>query len=303
MMTSLRTVGGCALLIAVTSVPGLASSASATDQGACSVVVPTTGTVDADDVPQGTDVIACDLVGSPLDLGPATLEIPPAGEKVELSADGVNGEGLSAETATGADGEVSYSVHEAGDPAAATAGAAAAAATPAVNGCDDDYIGATKSTKLTSKWKFYIGDGGLPAGGTRAQLASALETAGNTWYTENSPCFSADGSSAPDLDYGGSTTTEADISTAANCTARDNTSTIDAGDLPSGTVAVNCTWSTSNSYDVLGVLTHETGHTYGLKDKEAASSRRQTMYYQSFYCSVSPRDLGRSDVRHLRSIY
>lgn len=35
-------------------------------------------------------------------------------------------------------------------------------------------------------------------------------------------------------------------------------------------------------------------------EKEAAGSRRQTMYYQSLPYSDSARDLGRSDVRHLR---
>lgn len=100
--------------------------------------------------------------------------------------------------------------------------------------------------------------------------------------------------------------------------------TIDAGTLESGTVARNCTRYDSNdhviesdicfntgvynltyspqasscsgSYDVLRPLIHEVGHTYGMKDKEAATSYRQTMYMASFMCSVSARDLGRSDV-------
>jgi hypothetical protein len=293
-----------------------------------------TGRVDAGEVPEGTDVVACDLIGRPLDLGEAVIGIPEPGESVRLTVDGVNDEGISAEITTGADGEVSYEVADVESPANSAA-AAAAVASPAVNGCDDTYAGATKYKYLRSTWKFYIGDGGLPAAGTAAQLASAIESAGATWSTENSPCFPNDRSRAPDVNYAGRTTTEADISVSGGdniCTDRDGTSTIDAGNLANDTDAANCAWanedsgtvlesdirfnttdqdftytpaasSCNNDYDVLSVLTHEIGHTYGMKDKEAASSVYQTMYFQSFTCRTFARGLGRSDVVHLRGQY
>jgi hypothetical protein len=58
-----------------------------------------------------------------------------------------------------------------------------------------------------------------------------------------------------------------------------------------------------NDYDVLSVMTHETGHTYGMKDKEDDINYYQTMFGTSFPCRSWARNLGRSDVKHLRSKY
>lgn len=307
------------------NVPAIASEGPACGLGA-------SGVIDAADLPEGSNVIACGLVGRALDLGATVVSVPEPGETVRLTTDGVRDQGFAAEVSTAPDGEVRYEMEESAELVGAASGAPPSG--PAVNGCDDNYMGATIYRYLTSTWKFFIGDGGLPAGGTVTQLAQAIEAAGKTWSTEDSPCYATDQSRAPDVNYAGTTTTEADITQQGSetvCTARDGTSTIDDGNLDGGTIAANCTWTNSDGtviesdirfnttdhdftyspggsscsrhYDVYSVLTHEIGHTYGMKDKEAPSSVYQTMYYQSFPCRAFARNLGKSDVRHLRSQY
>jgi len=338
-MTSSRSrLTGIACILVLGSICVL-PQAAADDGEECGL--PANGSVDTQEVPQGTDVVECDLVGRPLDLGPTSLEIPPAGESVTMTADGVDDDGVTAVVTTAADGEVSYKVDEIGEEAASTDGqepdlvwtGAIPSSVYATNGCDDPYTGATRSKYLRSTWNFYIGDGGLPATGSAAQFASAIEAAGKTWSTEITPCSSTDLSRAPDVNYAGTTTTEADIGVSGSttvCTSRDGTSTIDAGDLSTGVVAANCTWTNdsedviesdirfnigdydftytpatdcSGHYDVRSVMAHEVGHTYGMKDKEAPSSVYQTMYYASHRCHSWARDLGKSDLSHLRSHY
>jgi hypothetical protein len=177
---------------------------------------------------------------------------------------------------------------------------------------------------------------------TTADTGAALERAGSVWNEETSPCNVADHSPAPRLNYAGATTWNGDFTIqdgTSTCAERDGRSVIDTGNLNTATpgtyIALNCTWADTdyvtpkviesdirfnvtdfdftytpnadscdgNDYDVHGIMTHETGHTYGLKDKEGDINHYQTMYGIGTHCDGYQRNLGWSDLKHLRARY
>jgi hypothetical protein len=300
--------------------------AAATESPGANWGLPEQGQIEAAEVPEGTDVVECDLVGRQLDLGDAVLPIPGPGEGVGISGDSPTGDNVEATVETALDGTLTYS-----DDASLPAGAPTSPYNS--NACDSNYQGAIKSWKLSGSWGISIGDGGQPAGGTQAQTAGALNAAGSTWTNETSPCYSQDLSRAPLVQSLGTTTYESDMQIVdgkSTCAARDGVSTLDAGNLDGGYVGLNCTWydgsgfviesdirlnttdysftytpgsGCTSQYDVESVITHEVGHTLGLKDKGGAENAYQTMYESSFRCKSFARNLGKSDVWHLRARY
>lgn len=146
----------------------------------------------------------------------------------------------------------------------------------------------------------------------------------NTLYTDctmglgNSPS-----STSRQNRYAGNTTMRANISNDATCVDRDSTNVVNWGDLPTGTLAVACTWSIflldevtegdvkfngvdhswinglsgcTNQLDVEAVMTHERGHTYGLGHVSESSSPTMTMSPQIGACSTRERTLGYGDM-------
>lgn len=293
---------------------------------------PRTGQIEVSDLARGTNVVSCKVVGRDLDLGPLVLEIPAPGEGVAVTADSTTGDGVSASVETTEDGRVLYDSGTASD-----SGTSEAEITHAKNGCDSNYLGALKAWTMRGTLDFWVGDGGQPGAGTKAQTGAAIERAGDVWHFEKSPCFAADRSRAPSVDYVGNTSYEGDFRVVdgnSTCAERDHKSTVDAGNLDDPgrdtTVALNCTWwndddrvlesdirfntteqdftytpfsHCSGDYDVWSIMTHEIGHSYGMKDKSGAVNRYQTMHEEGDPCTSHARNLGRSDVRHLRAKY
>lgn len=309
---------------------GLAGSppATATDSANTNCGLPSEGQIEASEVPAGTDAVDCDLVGRPLDLGDTVLTIPEPGSGVGISGDSPTGDNVEAIVETAADGTLSFA-----DDASLPAGAPTSPYN--TNGCDSDYQGAIKVWSLEGSFGISIGDGGQPAGGTQAQTAGALNAAGRTWTDETTPCKGTDQSLAPLVQSLGTTSYESDfhiVDGESTCADRDGVSTLDAGNLD-GTdgdyVAMACTWYDDdefviesdirmnttnydftyapapgcNAYDVQSVITHEVGHTIGLKDKEGPINAYQTMYHSSYLCKSFARNLGSSDLWHLRARY
>lgn len=307
--------------------------------------LPESGQLNTTELPEGTNVVDCGAVGREVDLGEVVLRVPPAGEGIALSGLVVSDERgepiatIHAELATEVNGEVTY---EADNSLAGQGDSMTAAAD--TDGCDTNYLGAIKRWKLTGAFSFYVDNEGQPGGSAYnpADTGAAIENAGETWNSEKSPCFPEDHSSAPRLNYAGSTSWNGDfriVDGTSVCADRDRKSVVDTGNLDkagSGTyVGLNCTWyetdgavdgvlesdirfnttdvdftyhphatsCDSNDYDVLSVMTHETGHTYGLKDKGGSDLIYQTMYEASFPCRSFARNLGKSDVLHLRARY
>lgn len=146
----------------------------------------------------------------------------------------------------------------------------------------------------------------------------------NTLYTDctmglgNSPS-----STSRQNKFAGNTTLRANISNDANCVDRDGINVVNWGDLPSGTLAVACTWyiplfgevtegdikfngvdhswinglsGCIGQHDVEAVMVHERGHTYGLGHVSESASPTMTMSPQIGTCSTRERTLGYGDM-------
>ncbi len=151
----------------------------------------------------------------------------------------------------------------------------------------------------------------------QASSLGALQAAAAAWTGTITVCGSTVLSSAGQ-NYVAATSTSPNITSSATCGTRDSTNVTGWGALPSGTLAVTCTWynsfgdalesdqrystgyswssassCTGSNYDVRGVATHEFGHTYGLG--HVAQSTGLVMKPASSTCETAQRTLGRGD--------
>jgi hypothetical protein len=328
-----RAVTVVATLAVATVLPQWTPMASATTD--CDI--PASGAIDATDV-EGLDAVECDVIGRQVDLGDVVLDVPEPGSGVALEAlsDETAEADASASIYTAPDGTISV------ESAALDPGPDPRPVGNQTDGCDDDYIGVTKVWKFHGTFDYYVDNEGQPGGSSysTADTGAVLEQAGTTWHNEVSPCFSEDHSLAGSLNYAGSTTWNGDfkiVDGTSTCADRDHRSVVDTGNLnKAGTgtyVGLNCIWYNSDDiviesdirfnthdydftytpmaadcdesrdYDVQSVMTHEAGHTYGMKDQVDSYNFYQTMYHNSDTCENYARNLGRSDVRHLRAQY
>lgn len=286
-------------------------------------------------VPQGTDVVECDLVGEILlsEEG-AAIEIPAPGEAVTLTADLVDGS-VVLDVETSKTGELTYTAatESAGSGDIPDEGdESGERLTVDVNGCNNDDYGTTPGRRNPSTtYRYRFGDGARPAGLSSAGTLNIIFASFSTWGNSVNNCGLADSSSVSYY-YAGTTTLEADVSTTAvACTARDNTSVIDFGNLENGTVGIHCGWRNSNDVylesdirlnttdfpwtttprstgctnhrDVQSTLTHEIGHAFGLADIYSSPTRYQTMHGTGYKCTRYKRTLARGDVRGLNALY
>ncbi len=162
----------------------------------------------------------------------------------------------------------------------------------------------------------------------------AIRRGGNNIASVRNNCGLADGVPAKFV-YEGSTPALADVTAKGRCSGNDSKSVVSFGKLPSGTLAVTCTfyavrsgydevassdmrinkgskkWTTKpgarscrNSYDLQSVATHERGHTFGLGHVAEASHGNLTMSGAiNGPCQASERTLGRGDVIGLNRKY
>lgn len=134
--------------------------------------------------------------------------------------------------------------------------------------------------------------------------------------------------------YAGATRAAAGVTTSGGCGRNDGTSVVSFGALPSGILAVTCTyynvvngpdpvtasdvkvnagptWTTNpaatscrNRYDLESIMTHERGHTFGLSHVAESTHRNLTMSTTiNGPCQASERTLGRGDVLGLDGKY
>jgi hypothetical protein len=269
----------------------------------------------------GTNVVDCGLVGRVIYSGSAGLTIPGAGEVVGVDRMLVGGGVAEFRVSVSPDGVLSYTSGEADTTTKAAPGA-----------CQDDaYSAADRKEYGTYNW--YMGDGTMPGGMSRADAQAAYADAINNVTGSNNDCGVGDLVGAQ-ASYKGYTTKETDMNADGHCTDRDHTSTWDAGTLPDGTLAQGCyyaSWSIPGvkndlaeadvryntteyawvntigefcyrQWDIRGVGTHEAGHIFGLNDLSSAHSNL-TMYGVTDPCEKKKRTLGYGDMKGLWSIY
>lgn len=311
---------GAASVLALGAAIAGAASAGAADGPKCGLRA---GVLSPRDLPAGSSVVKCGAVGRTMRVGDAGVVIPPPGTAVGLERTRVDGgvDGFQVEVAQ--DGTISY-------PEGVTAEAVVAASSPGA--CVDDAYN-TNDLKEYGTYNWWIGDGGMPGALTRSAAQGAFADAINNITGSYNNCGYSDTVGASSA-YQGTTTYETDMNASGDCTDRDEKSTWDAGDLPTGTVAQTCWWSwpepgvkndlreadvrynthdydftdspgsssCSGDYDIRSVGTHEAGHVFGMGHVGSGHSEL-TMYTNSFTCTAKARTLGKGDVLGLRSIY
>ncbi|MDQ1012900.1 hypothetical protein QFZ82_007385 [Streptomyces sp. V4I23] len=291
---------------------------------------PTARELSVTDVPEGTSATKCGLVGRILRADGVGVAIPEPGTGVSVAAISTTGETPELQVAVAADGTITYGKDSGATGTPSDESGTTGTSASALSACTDT----ANSTESWTEWgtyNWYVGDGGMPAGMSQSQAATSFADAINNITGSYNDCGLADevGASAS---YQGTTTYEADIDSSGNCTAYDDRSTWDAGDLPSTTVAIACSfyWAVTYDlfeadvrfnttdfdftndvtvgclaeYDVRSVGTHEAGHVFGLGHVPVDITHAElTMYPSSFLCSEEARTLGYGDVLGLRKKY
>lgn len=201
---------------------------------------------------------------------------------------------------------------------------------PSVAGdpCSDTFEPNYSGFKWTSNYLWYFNSGSTPSGNNADNVETDLRAATTHITQENNNCGRGDSVSATHS-YGGRNSMSVNIDTSAHCTSSDGTNETGFGTLPSGTIALTCTWfsgSTANESDmrmnkdsfnwitdegsgcqtamnVDDIATHERGHTFGMDDEYNSSHDEMTMYGYSNSCETKKETLSLGDMLRLESIY
>lgn len=156
---------------------------------------------------------------------------------------------------------------------------------------------------------------------------TAVQGGINAMANGTGTCFNTPNSAA--ATYRGTTSVSSTLSTGGLCGSTDEVNVVDAGILPSGTLAATCTYKTSlrisyadvrfntarytfftgtattgcsgTKYDAQGVMAHEAGHVFGLG--HVADSTLQVMKLHSAPCEVTQRKLGAGDLAGMKHLY
>ncbi|MFE6166197.1 matrixin family metalloprotease [Streptomyces sp. NPDC056486] len=329
------------------------------------------GELSISELPSGSSAIECDAIGRMVAYGNTGVTVPQPGMTVEVDSLTVSGEIDGFALSVSKDGIVSYGLGE--ENTESTVGGSdvpddlsGTVTTPGDKTEESDSDGADESdipqegdvpvlteddfhtTALSACWdgaykhkgwaeygtyNWYIGDGGMPGALSRTQAMWAFTESIHNIVNPN-VCGYNDGVDAWSK-YKGTTTYEADINTSGKCTDRDGKSTWDAGNLPSGTLAVTCSFSASlppgmkddlteadvrfntqdynftnnptsscrNKFDIRSVGTHEAGHAFGLGHVTGRDHENLTMQPYVGSCETQSRSLGKGDILGLKKIY
>jgi hypothetical protein len=250
-----------------------------------------------------------------------SVVVPPAGEGVHAEAVLTNGQMVELQVKTAGDGRVALVRHPA--PLEALKTPEHTAMSACSNG-DYNLLG----YRWTRTYHWYFNADTTPGELTIAEAEQAIRESTTNITTGYNDCGLTDAINASHQ-YEGRTSTGADINATGGCNARDGKNVTGFGDLPTGTLAVTCTWydgsgsavesdarinkveyawttnanssSCSGRFGLEAVMTHERGHTFGLG--HVAPGSPLTMRPGIGACDGSTATLGLGDVRGLRQRY
>lgn len=275
-------------------------------------------------VKAGTNAVRCGLVGTVITNNGIGVTVPAPG--MAAGADRIQTDGSSGDfqIEVAKDGSISFPAGENTDAPAANPAADTAA-------CSDGAY-SLNDLKATTAYKWWMGDGTMPAGLSRSSAKAQFADAINNITGSYNSCGYSDLVSATSS-YQGYTTAESNMTSTGACGTTDTRSTWDAGNLATGTVAQTCWWAyvvdgapnrlayadvrynetdynftanptsgCSNKYDIRSVGTHEAGHVFGV-GHVGSGHNQLTMYTNSFTCTAMARTLGKGDVAALRARY
>lgn len=310
-------LAGAALVVAVPE----SSIGATTAEGACNLPP---GILKKADLPDGSSVNGCKAFGRVMRDNGLGVTIPAAGEGVHATA--IRADGSTAEFGVRVteDGAISYETSEEQHLVAGSVSSGSPSS------CEDDtYI--LKYWKEYGTWDWYIGDGGKPAGLTTAAAKDAYVDSINNMTQTTNTCNYTDQVDAS-ASYKGTTTLEADINSESDCTAKDDKSTVDGGNLKWPDIAVTCTFTRSipgvkddnvqsdirfnttdfdfvdgvsgctNQHDLRSIMTHEVGHVFGMADVYGDHAWL-TMSGTGGACQTRARTLAKGDVLGMRALY
>lgn len=248
-----------------------------------------------------------------------SVVVPAAGEGVHAEAVLTNGKTVEFQLETDVGGRVALVRHE--EPIKSVQSADVSA----LGACDEGAYNLL-GWRWSSTYRWYFKADATPSELTVADAESAIRQSTTNITQVHNNCGLTDTVSATQ-EYMGRTTTATNITTSGGCESRDGKSVTGFGDLPTGTLAVTCTWyssgdalesdarvnkadynwtvdagssSCSNKFGLEAVMTHERGHTFGLGH---VSSNYLTMRPAFGPCDSSGATLGLGDVRGLRAKY
>lgn len=249
-----------------------------------------------------------------------SVVVPQHGEGVHAEAMLTNGQTVEFQLETDVAGRVALVWHDDEHVKAAQSGNVSAMAA-----CNEGAYNLLP-WRWSSTYRWYFKADATPSELTIAEAEAAIRDSTTNITTGRNNCGLTDAISASQS-YMGRTTTATNITNAGGCSSRDGKNVTGFGDLPSGTLAVTCTWyssglavesdarvnkadytwttsanssSCSNRFGLEAVMTHERGHTFGLGH---VSSNSLTMRPSFGPCDSSGATLGLGDVRGLRQKY
>ena len=290
------------------------------------------GPLRAESLPAVAMPSQCDLDGRIIDDHGVRIPVPRRGEKAGGESMLADGSTQVLEVTRRTDGTVVLGqVGEEGDEAHSTGGGAQ---TMGASDCTDDAY-QLSDYRDTTPHTWYYKASTTPAGLSIGAVAQDLVDAFNAITTSRNECGLPDEVDAPQR-YGGGTTVPSGIDHTGACPARgDGHYVVDFGNLPENMLARTC-WRgvrttqgwfeiteadvkirkaaplfagpvpagcSGARYSIEAIVTHEAGHTFGLRHVTEADHPELTMSERTPACSLSPASLGLGDVKALRSVY
>lgn len=329
-----RTTLTAALLPIVTTMALVQQSAGADEsaQTCPSATEVADGFVAVEEVPEGTDVVMCDLVGIRIEVPgsepatsaetPAAVQIPSVGEGIEMAGYSPDGTSVEFSVVVENDGNLTYKEAGAG---------AGGGEDPCTDEANNQLGGGYLNNNETFNIKTTTIPGYLNEDKTRESIVSGIRA----WPQLFNDCDLADNVDVTVVDGGGST--DGSSANASGCDSANNNSTsvFTFGSLPGNLVGLTCRhiiytaagnysdggdvrlhtyWAWTNEpdradcqeLDIQSIATHEAGHWWGAAHVDDANHPRLTMRdggIEAVACRSALRTLGKGDVLSMRAIY
>jgi hypothetical protein len=268
------------------------------------------------------------IPGDVVRVGRLGVFVPPPGVTVVAYGDFVDGTGEQLVVETLLDGTVLINPP---DPMASPSPAVQTVAPLATGECDDNYTDvSSKPWADTMQWWFHSST--TPPSLIVSEVVTDLRAGTQNITHEVNSCGRPDTVSATS-NYNGSNTLPVNITNAGVCASHgDDTSEVGFGTLPSSFIAATCNWANlffriesdirfnknsiytfttgscsgqfSSSYYVEGIMTHERGHTWNVRDFPSGHPN-MTMGGANAQCPDpdQKRTLGLGDMLSLESVY
>lgn len=296
------------------------------------------GVLRAADLPAQALPGSCALDGRVIEDNGAMAEVPAPGEKIAAETMHADGGTQVLELTRHSDGTLILA--QVGDEAHAehgVEGASAGGTTMNTMGASDCHDNAFQLSDYrdTNTRTWYYKSSTTPPGLSIGAVAQDLVDAFNTITSSINECGLPDEVEAGQR-YGGNTTVPSGIDHTGACPAKgDGHYVVDFGNLPENTLARTC-WRgvrtaqgwyeiteadvkirkaaalftgavpagcSGPRYSIRAIVTHEAGHSFGLRHVAEANHPELTMSERTPACSLAPASLGLGDVEALRAAY